>query len=325
MVYSLAHSIISPLGEGSQANYEAVQSGRSGLKYYDSRFAEVEPLCASLFDEPQAFVPLCIKSIEMAAADRKCPLDSQNTIFILSTTKGDNLDLWSPAAAIAAHFGNPNKPVVVSNACTSGVCAQITAMRLLEAGMYQNAVVVGCDIQSRFIVSGFQSFKALSSDPCLPFCPERKGLNLGEAAAAIIYSSTDRFADETQSKDLWQLEAGSIHNDATHISAPSRTGEGAYRCLTDVLHGIRPEDVRLIGVHGTGTLYNDDMERTAIHRAGLDKVPMSVLKPFFGHTMGAAGILETILCAMQVQQGQVIKMLSGFGGVNAAIRLEVRS
>ena len=328
MVYCIGHSIISPLGDGSQANYEAVQAGRSGLKIHTDRFDSVEPFCASLFDTPQAFGPLCIRSVEEAMTNDQLPIThSEDTIFILSTTKGDHLDLITPAKTIAHHFGNPNPPIVVSNACTSGVCAQITAMRLLEAGLYQHAVVVGCDIQTKFIVSGFQAFKALSPEPCLPFSPDRKGLNLGEAAATIIYSQQP-MANSQQ--PFWTLEAGSIHNDANHISAPSRTGEGAYRCLMDVLEGLSPADIDLVGVHGTATLYNDDMERIALERAGLQDTPISALKPFFGHTMGAAGVLETILCAMQANEKMVnnkmvncIKMLSGFGGVNAAIRIRV--
>jgi len=324
MIYCIGHSIISPLGEGSQANFDAVQAGRSGLKIYTDRFADVEPFCASLFDTPQSFVPLCIKSVEQAIVH--CPLSivqSSDTIFVLSTTKGDNLDLLTPAQTIASHFGNPNPPVVVSNACTSGVCAQITAQRLLEAGLYKQAVVIGCDIQTRFIVSGFQSFKALSPEPCLPFSPDRKGLNLGEAAATIIYSR-EPIADNQP--PCWTLETGSIHNDANHISAPSRTGEGAYQCLKDVMAGTTPSRIDLIGVHGTATLYNDAMEQIALERAGLQDVPKSMLKPFFGHTMGAAGVLETILCVLMAKNDKmvnVIKMLSGFGGVNAAIRLKI--
>lgn len=311
MVYCIGHSIISPLGEGTQANVEAVLNGRSGLRLYTDRFPSVEPFCASLFDTPQDFVPLCIRSVEMAKGD--IDVSSPETVFILSTTKGDHLDLLTPAQAIARHFGNPNPPVVVSNACTSGVCAQITAKRLLETRQYTHAVVVGCDIQTKFIVSGFQAFKALSPEPCLPFSPERKGLNLGEAAATIIYTA--------EPHEGWCLEVGSIHNDANHISAPSRTGEGAYRCLTDVTEGLQATDIGLLGVHGTATLYNDDMEKAAIRRAGLENVPLSILKPFFGHTMGAAGIVETIIGMEMLKKGTFIKMLSGFGGVNAAIRL----
>ena len=322
MVYCIGHSIISPLGIGSQANVEAVQAGRSGLKIHTHRFEDVEPFCASLFDEPQQFVPLCERSIQLSALSIQHAeqlLRSAETIFILSTTKGDNLDLIRPAQEIARAFGNPNPPIVVSNACTSGVCAQITAMRLLENGKYQHAVVVGCDIQTKFIVSGFQAFKALSSEPCLPFSPDRKGLNLGEAAATIIYSCQPSAISH---QTLWELEAGSIHNDANHISAPSRTGEGSYRCLMDVMNGLQPEDIALVGVHGTATPYNDAMETIALERAGLQERPRSVLKPFFGHTMGAAGVVETIICALSAK-GTIIKMLSGFGGVNAAIKLKV--
>jgi 3-oxoacyl-[acyl-carrier-protein] synthase-1 len=317
MVSCIGHSIISPLGVGSAANVEAVRAGRSGLSVHTNRFADVEPFCASLFDTPQEFVPLCIRCVEDALNDAKIAADA-STIFILSTTKGDNLDLLTPAQTIARHFGNPNPPVVVSNACTSGVCAQITAKRLLDAGLYQHAIVIGCDIQTRFIVSGFQSFKALSPEPCLPFSPERKGLNLGEAAATIIYSQEPRAESQ---EPHWVLEAGSIHNDANHLSAPSRTGEGAYRCLIDVLEGVTPADIDLLGVHGTATLYNDDMETIAIERAGLQDVEKSILKTFFGHTMGAAGIVETIIGIEMLGKGTFIKMLSGFGGVNAAIRL----
>lgn len=326
MVYCIGYSIISPLGEGSAANIETVQKGRSGLKFHTSRFADVEPFCASLFDTPQDFVALCIRSIELAVKDAIHPftlsfLQQEDTVFILSTTKGDNLDLLTPAKTIAAHFGNPNAPIVVSNACTSGVCAQITAMRLLDARIYKHAVVVGCDLQSRFIVSGFQSFKALSDEPCKPFSPDRKGLNLGEAAGTVIYSAHPFTPSSIH--PFWTLEKGSIHNDANHISAPSRTGEGAYRCLADVMEGIAPQEVQLLGVHGTATLYNDDMERVAIERAGLTNIPVSALKPFFGHTMGAAGIIETIIGASLVHQGIFIKMLSGFGGVNAAIKVKI--
>lgn len=313
MINCLAHHIISPLGDGSRANWEAVQAGKSGLRYYTDRFADVEPFCASLFAEPQEFVSLCIYSAKHAIEEAKIDPASKDVVFVLSTTKGDKLDLITPAQQITKHFGNPNEPIIVSSACTSGVCAQITAMRLLEAGIYQHAVVIGCDIQTRFIVSGFQAFKALSPEPCLPFSENRKGLNLGEAAATIIWSN--------QEKSGWKLMAGSIHNDANHISAPSRTGEGAYRCLQDVMSGVQPEDIELLGVHGTATPYNDAMEQVAIECAGLQNVAISALKPYFGHTMGAAGVLETIICMLTAKK-QFIKMLSGFGGVNAAIRLK---
>ena len=342
MISCIGHNIISPLAVGSTANFKAILSGKTAARLYTDRFESVEPFYASLFETPQSFVPLCIQSAEQAIAEAQIDASDKSVIFILSTTKGDNLDLLTPAESIARHLGNPNPPIVVSNACTSGVCAQVTAMRLLDAQMYETAIVIGCDIQSRFIVSGFQAFKALSPEACRPFDAERKGLNLGEAAATIIWTSK-RNAN-------WHLTAGSIHNDANHLSAPSRTGEGAYLCLQDVLAKSDIQQLAFAGVHGTATLYNDEMESIALHRADLDTLPICALKGYYGHTMGAAGVVETIigmLCVEEqilpaakgynscgtsyplcisnekqaIQGKQFIKMLSGFGGTNAAILL----
>lgn len=342
MISCIGHSIVSPLACGSQANMEAVLAGRSAARLYIDHFESVEPFYASLFEQSQSFVPLCIQSAEQALEQAQIDPFDPSVVFIISTTKGDNLDLLTPSQSIARHFGNPNEPIVVSNACTSGVCAQITAMRLLEAQLYKTAIVIGCDIQSRFIVSGFQAFKALSPEACRPFDAERKGLNLGEAASTIIWT--------TQRTSRWHLSAGSIHNDANHLSAPSRTGEGAYQCLMDVLSTTDRKQLAFIGVHGTATLYNDEMESIALRRAGLDELPICALKGYYGHTMGAAGIVETILgmlCVEQhilpsvkgyatcgtsvplclpthnqhIQGNQFVKMLSGFGGTNAAILL----
>lgn len=343
MIYCAGHNIISPIANGSESNFRAIMDGHSALRLHTNRFSQVEPFYASLFDNQQSFVPLCIQSAEQAIGQAQIDSHSSDVIFILSTTKGDNLDLLTPAQTIARHFGNPNAPIVVSNACTSGVCAQITAMRLLNAGIYKTAIIIGCDIQTPFIVSGFQSFKALSQEQCRPFDSDRTGLNLGEAAATIIWTTTQ--------EGKWKLLAGSNHNDANHISGPSRTGEGLYRTLMDLKADIRQIQLAMISVHGTATLYNDEMESIAIHRAELEKVPVCALKGYYGHTMGTAGILETIIGMICVEKNiipairgfkqsgtsnplnisaekkhiqgkQFVKMLSGFGGSNAAILLE---
>ena len=170
---------------------------------------------------------------------------------------------------------------------------------------------------------------------------QRKGLNLGEAAATII------FRYKTPAPDDWVLLRGAIRNDANHISGPSRTGEGSFRAIKVVLGDVEPEELALVSVHGTSTAYNDEMESIALTRAGLQNVPVNSLKGYFGHTMGAAGILETILSMASVDDGTVLgtrgysecgvscpldispeprkttkrafaKLLSGFGGCNAA-------
>ncbi len=343
-MYCIAHNIVSPIGNTSEENLQAVMAGKSALQLYTHHFADVEPFCASMFPKQPDFIDLCITSAKQALTHCQIDASDERTVFILSTTKGDDLDLLTPARKITAYFHNPNAPVIVSNACISGVNAQIVAARLLSSQRYDNAVVIGCDVLSKFIVSGFQSFKALSQEPCCSFDAERTGLNLGEAAATMVWTNK-----RPDIQPVWQYVAGSVHNDANHISGPSRTGEGTFLCLSDILSVVAPSQIGLMSVHGTATLYNDEMESIAIHRTGLCDVPIAVFKGYYGHTLGAAGILETILSMLLVEQGILvgnpryahsgttyplnisadnrrlplstntfIKMLSGFGGCNAA-------
>ena len=359
MTAIIADHIISPIGNGTAATLAAVQDGRSALQVYHD--ALLEPYCASLLPEMPLiegltrFETLCVEAIRRAAGERYASLPAdRETVVIISTTKG-NIEhlatggdplLTTSARKIAASCGNRNTPVVVSNACISGVCALITAKRLLDAGTYRHAVVVGCDVLSPFIISGFQSFKALSAEPCRPFDKSRTGLNLGEAAACMLLTADEQLAAEAYGT----IMSGAIHNDANHISGPSRTGEGSLRCLQDVM-GEKGE-LAFVNVHGTATAYNDEMESIALSRAGLEQVPVNALKGFFGHTLGAAGLLETILSLHALEQGLIlptrgysdqgtgctvnissamrhtgqrefIKLLSGFGGTNAAIRVRL--
>lgn len=372
MIVKVSDNIISPLGISTAENYAAVKAGRSELKRHDGLWNLPEPFTASLMpreavnematqrhlDEAYTFFE---KMIILSAAKALEPTDidpsSEKVLFILSTTKGnvflldkremgfpqERVRLGMAAKQMTDYFHNPNTPIVVSNACISGVCAQIQAMRELESGHFDYVITVGADVQSVFIVSGFQSFKALSVEPCKPFDAQRCGLNLGDAAATIIYTRKDQVEDTD-----WVAIRGAIRNDANHISGPSRTGEGSYRALRAVLGDVSPDKIAFINAHGTATLYNDEMESVAIERAGFSNIPVNGLKGYYGHTMGAAGILETILSMQAVDDHTIlatkgfetigvthplvlsnqnqttekhafIKLLSGFGGCNAAL------
>ena len=372
MIVSLAHNILSPLGMTTAENYAAVKAGRSMLKRYEGLWDLPEPFVASLMDRDKVeqdfveiadnkkytfFEKMIILSATKALKQTDIDPKSNKVLFVLSTTKGnvflldkretgfpqERVLLGVAARQMTDFFHNPNTPLVVSNACISGVCAQIEAMRNLESGAFDYVVVVGCDVQSAFIVSGFQSFKALSVEPCKPFDANRTGLNLGDAAATIIYTRKDQV-----NENEWVSCRGAIRNDANHISGPSRTGEGSYRALKVALGHVKPEQLAFINTHGTATLYNDEMESVAIERAGLAQVPVNGLKGYYGHTMGAAGILETILSMQAIDDHNIlatrgyetigvthplvlsnqnqptdkrmfIKLLSGFGGCNAAL------
>lgn len=351
MVTLLSDYIITPMSEGVDSNIESILTGESTIKCHsDVHGVELHsPVMASLLDEGRyqiegytLFESLCIRVAEKALEHTGIDSASERCVFVISSTKGD---IWESiavsATCVAGYFSNSVKPVVVSAACTSGVCAQLTAYRLIEAGMYDTAVVIGCDVQSDFIISGFECLNALDHYACKPFDLCRGGLNLGDAAACMVLS-------KWCSNSGWRLAGGSIHNDTNHISGPSRTAEGSLRCLQDMKKLIPAEALACISLHGTGTAYNDEMESIAIHRAGMDGVPVSALKGNYGHTMGAAGILECILTIHALDRGLIlpvmgyskqgttyalnisneargteakafIKLLSGFGGINAAL------
>jgi 3-oxoacyl-[acyl-carrier-protein] synthase-1 len=379
IIYRLSDNIISALGFSSAENYRSVKEGKTGLRCYEQGFGLPEMFVAALLDEEKlndAFFELpqttkikytklekaAILSIHKALTNTNINPSGDDVLYVFSTTKGNiellegNNDyefqrvyLWRSAQLIAEYFGNKNQPLVVSNACISGVSAQIAAVRYLMAGRAKYVIVAGAEVLSKFIISGFQSFKALSQQICKPFDRHRTGLNLGEAAATMIYARADADTDIIP-KDALIYENGAVCNDANHISGPSRTGEGLYKSITKTIKDVNKNDVSFINAHGTATPYNDDMESVAIGRAELDDIPVNSLKAYFGHTLGAAGILETIIsaCALQdnvilkslgcdelglaaplcVNRGVVasdknkfLKLMSGFGGSNAAIVL----
>ena len=361
VVKVIAHHAITPLADGSHENYCLVKQGCSAVQHHpgkDWKLTEdfMAGLIATPFATPRA-TNMALHSIRKAMAQLTQPLPTDETLLIISTTKG-NIDLingedetpvrlGAMAEDIASQLGFTKRPLVVSNACTSGVCAQVVAQRVLLGGLCDYVIVCGVEAQSRFIVSGFQSFHALSPERCRPFSANREGLNVGEAAATIIYT----LSNEVKPKD-WLLQAGAIRNDANHISGPSRTGEGSYRALRMVMAEAEADDLAFISVHGTATSYNDEMESIAVDRAGLLDVPLCSLKGYYGHTMGAAGVLETILSMEALEDATVpatlgyddqlgvshpvavastnrptdkqsfIKLISGFGGCNAAIRMQ---
>ena len=199
MIYKIADNILSPLGETTAQNYEAVKAGRSvNLTQGTVPFVRNEGLTR--------FEAMAVKSAKRAIQEAGIDSSGNNVVLILSTTKA-NIEVLSrseecgvrsedpgPAHAakrIAEELGVVTNPIVVCNACISGVAAIILAQRLLEHRDYDYAIVCGADVLSEFTVSGFQSLKAVSEEPCRPFDIERLGLNLGEAAATMIFSRSE--------------------------------------------------------------------------------------------------------------------------------------
>ncbi len=366
-MYILADNITSPLGNTTLQNYLAVKAGRSALRHYQADDVSAESYTAARFTPEQwsemaidgltRFEALAVRSAQRAIGKAGIDITRDDVVFILSTTKAnieslktgdERMEAFNPATAaenIAAYLGVTSEPIVVCNACISGVAAIITANRLLISKACRYAVVCGADVLSRFTFSGFQSLKALSADECRPFDIERIGLNLGEAAATMILSAQP---------DDYQIVRGAIRNDAFHISSPSKNADGAHLALQTIGAEDLNEELAFVNAHGTATLFNDQMEAVALERAGLNHVPTNSLKGFFGHTMGAAGVLETIISLEALKDNTVlasrgfeengtsvdvniaasnrptthkafIKMISGFGGGNAAILVARRA
>lgn len=362
-VFIEAHNVITSLGFSTIENYKQIMQGATGIKLVNDPSLWNDPFPVSQVDslklsqiikEPAytRFDRLMLASAKLAVEQTKVDVAAADTLFILSTTKGNvellagNVDerqyLWHSTKLLAQYFKNPNTPQVVSNACISGSMAIIIGQRLIEAGLYNHVVVVGADSLSKFIVSGFQSFHSLSPEPCKPFDINRDGLSLGEGAGTIILTNNESLITEPKI----EVSGGGISNDANHISGPSRTGEGLLLAIKGALkNGVEPE---YISAHGTATPYNDDMESKAIFRAGLSHVPVSSFKGYFGHTLGAAGVIEALIAIEAMRNRKLIKTLglqtqgvaenitvvtdnqdktyhhllklvSGFGGCNAAV------
>lgn len=375
-VYIASDSIFSPLGTTTEENMRAVMTGNTGIRltedsslfhrgFYGARIEDDKyiDIVASLGDEmtrlEKRILHVIFQALEGDSALHKAVLEG-NTRLILATTKGD-IGLIEGmgekigtqpfpgvlAERINSYLGLKSSPLLISNACISGINAIITGARLIEQGKCDHAIVVGADLMTRFVVTGFESFHSVSAGICKPYDAKRDGLNLGEAAGAIILTSERTLVKES---DPVVVEGGSLTNDANHLSAPSRTGDGLGTAMAEAIResATNPSEVDFINAHGTSTLYNDEMESKAVHYSGLSDVPVQSLKPFFGHTLGASGVIESIASVWQIKNSflfgtrgyeepgvpepikvsahhrevalkRCVKSASGFGGCNAAV------
>ncbi|MEZ5047886.1 MAG: beta-ketoacyl synthase N-terminal-like domain-containing protein [Chitinophagaceae bacterium] len=363
-VYLLHSSVISSLGTHVVEHIDALKNKQSGLIISDDPCLHDEALpfgkvAEKIFEkhkELSRFDALIKETLLHLLKESKINLSTNDVGILFSTTKG-NIELLEKndinekiyfsysAELIKTTLKNENDPIIVSNACISGMSIFILAERLLQEGKYKHMVLVGCDVLTKFVVSGFNSFHALDKNSCKPFDKNRLGINLGEACAACVLS--------IEHHSPIQILKGFISNDANHISGPSKTGEELAFCIKQSLlqNQVEPHEIDFIAAHGTGTVYNDQMEAKAISINHLSNTPTMSYKAYIGHTLGAAGILEIILSAhcmkeqfipaslnyqeadnenaLAIQQDTeykkikyVLKTAAGFGGCNAALILK---
>ena len=369
-IFISADNIVSPIGLTAAENFSQLKQHVSGIQLHQISSMSQQPFQAALFADGRfnendqqkkytKFENLLITSISDALSKSNIEPADKKTVLIISSTKGNislleteeasgslnkRISLNTSAKLVADHFQFINQPVIISNACISGMLAMLTGMRLIQSGQYEHAVVAGADVISKFVLSGFQSFQAVSQLPCKPFDAARDGINLGEGAGTVILTSNKKYSYGVK------IGGGSVSNDANHISGPSRTGEELSLAINKTLQasGIFAKDIGFISAHGTATIFNDEMEAKAIGLSGLQEVPVNSLKGYYGHTLAAAGLIESIISILSLKENLVLrtrgvhtsgvsqpvnicssvykstgahflKTASGFGGCNAAM------
>lgn len=385
-IYITDYNCVTPLGFNTESNWNALLEGKSGVAL--QKITGTQDACyAAMIDSDQLneefgriFGDAQNNNDNFTRLEKMLLLSlhplvkkhilSEDTAFILSTTKGnisllknqselpEGVYLSKLAQKIANFFGFKTKPVVVSNACVSGVMAIAVAKNMIRAGKYKDAYVIAGDELSEFVISGFNSFQAIGSGPCKPYDKNRNGINIGEAAAAVyitscLYEEQSNEAISQNEKFRFKILGDSAVNDANHISGPSRTGDGLYASIKNAMTeaNVSAEQIDFISAHGTATLYNDEMEAIAFNRMGLQNIPLNSMKGYYGHCLGASGLLESIISMESalhstlvpsknfeetgitqplniIREKQaaeikyILKTASGFGGCNAAVVLE---
>lgn len=370
-VYITDYNCVTPLGFDVESNWNALVSGISGVKEHHFEELKKSFFVAKIDDKNLSEEFSKLKTSEFTRLEKMLILSlkplieqhkiSDKTALIFSTTKGNisslkhqeeipaDAYLGNLAQKIADFFGFKMKPTVISNACVSGVMAISVAKNMITAGICEDAFVLAGDEISEFVISGFHSFQAISDGICKPYDENRSGINLGEAAAACFITANI----SGNEKFRFKIIGDSAINDANHISGPSRTGDGLFASVKNAMKeaGKTADEIDFISAHGTATPYNDEMEAIAFNHAGLENIPLHSLKAFYGHTLGASGLLESIISMESARRNfliasknydtsgiskplkiikenqtaeiiTILKTASGFGGCNAAVILE---
>ena len=315
--------------------------------------AEAQPILSSI---PVARIGLVlattkanIQALERLSDDRACSMAARRHL------QGDLL-----AADLAAEFGAGGAVQCVSAACVSGLVAIQLGAKLIQRGAADAVLVVGVDHLSAFVVAGFTALKAIDPNGCRPFDKDRCGLSPGEAGAAIVLvgqaSSLSSFKPQLDSQDACptiKIRGWGTSNDANHLTGPSRDGSGLALAIRAALASAKlaATEIDFVHAHGTGTPYNDAMESQALHTIfGAACPPFSGAKGMLGHTLGAAGVIESIVCVLALRENflpgtprlnlpadglpaslvrepraarlkNILKLNTGFGGLNGALIL----
>ena len=208
---------------------------------------------------------------------------------------------FSVADFTSRQFELAGPAVAVCTACSSSAKVFAAAQRMIAADQIDAAIVGGVDSLCLTTLYGFHSLQLTSTEPCRPFDLQRDGLSIGEAAA---FALLERGPAQDNAAAVWLLGTGES-SDAYHMSSPHPDGAGALSAMRAALNAaaVAPEDVDYINLHGTGTPSNDSAESRAVTTLFGRATPCSSTKGATGHTLGAAGALEAVICALALQSG----------------------
>ncbi|MBY8974891.1 beta-ketoacyl-ACP synthase [Rhodobacteraceae bacterium NNCM2] len=353
-----AHAMVTCLGRGADVHAQAMREGRSGLA--PSRFPDLPFDCylgaVAGLDEiafPETVADFDNRSNRLALAALAtdgfaAKIDAVRArwgagrcgIVMGTSTSGveklegvyraraadeplpsgysmrhhDNLQ--AVAAFLQAHLGLTGPSYTVSTACSSSAKALVDAVQLIEAGFCDAVITGGIDCLCLTSLNGFEALQLISREPCRPCDSERDGLSIGEAAALMIV--------ERDAEGGIELSGWGESSDGVNMSTPPEDGAGAVAAMREALEnaGLAPAQIGHVNLHGTATAVNDAAETRAVAAVLGGEVPVSSLKGAIGHTLGAAGAAEAVMCLIALEQG-IIPGNTGLRTLDPAIDCNV--
>jgi 3-oxoacyl-(acyl-carrier-protein) synthase len=338
-IYLTAMSAISAIGDQADDHFESIKKEKTGIGEVD--FLQTKHRQNFLFGEVKKSNSNLIKELELSSGyysrtsllglfackqlletaklspDLRTGFISATTVggmdqsehYLQNYLKGEFLDfakehpLGSSTEFIANQLNFKGYRTTLSTACSSSANAIILGSRLIQSGMLDRVVVGGVDVLSAFTLNGFNSLMILDPQLCKPFDAERKGLNLGEAAAYLLMENQQSM-EQGKRTAIATLSGYANTNDAFHQTASSPDGDGAFAAMSGALLSakLNPQDISYINAHGTGTPNNDLSEGIAIQRLMANtSIPFSSTKAFTGHTLGAAAAIEAVISLLCIQ------------------------
>ncbi|WP_028653266.1 beta-ketoacyl-[acyl-carrier-protein] synthase family protein [Nocardioides halotolerans] len=331
-----ALGVLSPLGRGPEATYDAALAGRSGItRQPDGGLAA--RVCGP--DEPAPVRdsdgrPLRGRATALAVTagrDALRDVEPGSVDLVVGTTMGEPswIDTWPDheaaqvpvpaararellagtpealAASVASELGVGGRVAAVGGACAAGNFALARALDVVRSGRSPRVLAGGVDAFSRTALTGFARLGALAADGCRPFGLDRQGLVLGEGAAFLLVESLAS-ARARGAEPLAELAGAGLSCDAHHPTSPHPEGAGAARAVRAALAdaGLAPDDVGWVSAHGTGTPANDRAEVLALRAVFTGhQPPASSVKSLSGHGLGAASAIEAVLAVQALRSG----------------------